>query len=113
MTRIWQQMLYIYFYNTCYELVAVINTNSRWQQYTALEGIQMDYRVLYLGFIFWTKFVFMRRGGEFHMHSNYFCPNKFYNQQIPLQILTGSIERKLYSMFLKGLGGKKMIKVSK
>jgi len=93
----------VYFYHTCYELVAVINTNSRWQQDTVLEGIQLDYRVLYLGFIFWTNFVFMRKWGEFHMHNNYFCPNKFYGQQLPLRILTGSIRRNLRSVFLKGL----------
>jgi len=97
----------VYFYYTCYELVAVINTNSRWQQDTVLECIQLDYGVLYFGHILWTDFVFMRRGREFHMHSNNFCPNKFYNQQFPLQILTGSTKQNLYSKFLKGLLVKK------
>ena len=101
----------VYFYYTCYELVAVINTNSRWQQDTVLECIQLDYGVLYLGYLLWTDFVFMRRGREFHTHSNNFCPNKFYNfcpnkfynQQFPLQILTGSTKQNFYSTFLKGL----------
>jgi hypothetical protein len=39
----------LYCYYTYYGLVAVMNTNGRWQLHIVLEGIKLDYRVLYLG----------------------------------------------------------------
>jgi len=81
----------VYFYYTCYELVAVISTNSRWQQDTILEVIKLNYiRVLLR--LHMDQFCCYEERGNVSHAQKLFCPNKFYNQQFPLQILTASIK---------------------